>query len=156
MQGHLYSFLTIYVQIPKQRKKIWPFELYLIRMIYKKSNLVVILYKMISYCRIVYHRELSWASRSIAWWYQMNHQGKVMTSLINQDVFAISISLLLDQRHKCYTIRRVSSRGTNQLSMIFSEKPKEMPQNITNINQYNCNSYQVSKLDRLYANRIQP
>ena len=131
------SFVVLSHSLPRDpewSKKIWPFEIYLIRMIYKKTNLVVILYKIISYCRIVYHRELSWASRSIAWWYQMNHQGKVMTSLINQDVFGISISLLLDQRHKCYTIRRVFSRGTNQLSMIFFEKLKEMPQNSSNIN----------------------
>ena len=33
---------------PELRKKLWPFELYVIRMIYKKANLVVILYKIIS------------------------------------------------------------------------------------------------------------
>ena len=62
---------------PELCKKLWPFELYLIRMIYKKTNLVVILYKIISYCRLVNNRELSWGSRPIACWYQLNLQDKL-------------------------------------------------------------------------------
>ena len=64
-------FLQPLPRDPELRKKIWPFELYLIRMIYKKTNLVVILYKIISYRRLLNNRELSWGSRPIAWWYQL-------------------------------------------------------------------------------------
>ena len=76
-------FLQPLPRDPELRKKIWPFELYLIRMIYKKSNLVVILYKIVSYRRLLNNRELSWGSRPIAWCYQLNLEGKLMTSLIN-------------------------------------------------------------------------
>ena len=68
---------------PELCKKLWPVELYVIRMIFKKIYLVVILYKINSYRRLLNNRELSWGSRSIAWCYQLNLEGKLMTSLIN-------------------------------------------------------------------------